>query len=302
MSQASATFGAPESSQYRNGAILVLLAGFLWSTAGIGVRMMEAADGWQVVFFRSLGLVITLLVVISMRNKGAVITPFRRVGWPGVLAGLFLGASFFCNIYALLNTSVANVLFVLSSAPFLSALLGWLVLRERVRRQTWVAIFFSTIGISVMAGGALSGNGLLGMLFALLMAIFYAAFSVAMRYGRRVDMLPATCLAGVFSMMFAAVMMDDFTLSTNDLIICLALGVGQIGLGLVAFTLGAKFVPAAELTLLSMTEVIMGPIWVWLAIGEHPGDWTLIGGSIVLFGVAFQATGARRKRVPTGIC
>jgi len=146
-----------------------------------------------------------------------------------------------------------------------------------------------------MVGHALSGDGIIGMAFAMLMATSYAAFSVVMRRGKDNDMLPAALIAGIFSMLVAALAIDDYTISWTDLSICLALGFFQMGMALVFFISGSKHVPAAELTLLTMLEVILSPIWVWLLFNEHPGNWTLVGGSIIMLGVLVQAIGARRR-------
>ena len=293
------SLSAPEASPahllYRNGAIMVIMCGLLWSTAGVGVRYIGDASGWHIVFFRSIGLVITILVVMAWRSKGDLITPLKRTNMLSIVAGVFMGASFFGNIFALLHTSVANVTFLLSSSPFIAALLGWLILGERVKKRTWAAIALTSVGVSVMVGSALTGDGIVGMAFALMMAVSYAAFSVIMRRGKGSDMLPAALVGGVFSMLVAAVAIDDFAISLADLGICLALGFFQMGLGIVLFIYGSKHVPAAELTLLTMLEVILSPIWVWFLFSEHPGYWTLIGGSVIMLGVVVQAIGARSR-------
>ena len=291
----SAPEATPAHLLYRNGAIMVIMCGLLWSTAGVGVRYIGDASGWHIVFFRSIGLVITILVVMAWRSKGDLITPLKRTNMLSIVAGVFMGASFFGNIFALLHTSVANVTFLLSSSPFIAALLGWLILGERVKKRTWAAIALTSVGVSVMVGSALTGDGIVGMAFALMMAVSYAAFSVIMRRGKGSDMLPAALVGGVFSMLVAAVAIDDFAISLADLGICLALGFFQMGLGIVLFIYGSKHVPAAELTLLTMLEVILSPIWVWFSFSEHPSYWTLIGGSVIMLGVVVQAIGARSR-------
>jgi drug/metabolite transporter (DMT)-like permease len=302
MNQSAVISESHLQSPYRRGVILVLCAGFLWSLAGVGVRLMESGDGWQIVFYRSAGLVPTLLLAIVIRNRGQVIQSFHRAGRIGVIAGLCLGTTFMANIYAMLNTSIANVSFIASSAPFFAALLGWALLRERVRRQTWIAILLSMVGIGIMVASSLTSQGIKGVLFAFVMVITYAAAAVAMRHGKNIDMLPAVCLAGFFSMMVSGVMVSDFTLPVKDLMLCLGLGVVQVGLGMTLFTLGSKYVPAAELTLLGLIEVVLAPLWVWIVVDEQPGSWTLLGGAIVLFGVMLQAVGTRRKILPPGAC
>ena len=141
-------------------------------------------------------------------------------------------------------------------------MLAWLVLREAVERRTWWAIAWAIVGVAVMVGGSLRGGGLFGNLVTFLAALGFAGFTVALRRGREADMLPAVCLAGVFAMLTAGVMAENFAISLHDLLLCLTLGVLQIGLGLTLYTLGSRHVAAAELTLLSMTEVLLGPLWV----------------------------------------
>lgn len=294
-------FTAEPNHLYRNGAMMVIICGLLWSTAGVGVRYMGEASGWHIVFFRSVGLLITIVMVMAWRNKGDLIKPLKQVNKLSLLAGVFLGTSFFGNIFALLHTSVANVTFLLSSSPFIAALLGWCILGERVTKRTWVAIALTSVGVSVMVGHALSGDGIIGMAFALMMAACYAVFSVIFRRGKGSDMLPAALVAGVFSMLVAAFAIEDFAISWADLAICITLGVFQMGLALVLFIAGSKHVPAAELTLLTMLEVILSPIWVWFLFNEHPGYWTLVGGSIIMLGVLVQAIGARRHLAPNAL-
>ena len=283
------------SHLYRNSAIMVIVCGILWSTAGVGVRYITDASGWHIVFFRSVSLVLTILTVLAWRHRGDLVTPLKATNRLSFLAGIFLGASFFGNIFALLHTSVANVTFLLSTSPFIAALLGWLILGERVKKRTWVAIALTSIGVSIMVGHGLSGNGMIGMGFAFMMAVCYAAFSTVMRHGRDGDMLPSVIIGGLFSMSVAAFAIDDFGISLADLAICLALGCFQMGIALVLFVNGAKHIPVAELTLLTMLEVILSPIWVWLLFDEHPGYWTLVGGSVIMLGVVVQAIGARRR-------
>ena len=146
-----------------------------------------------------------------------------------------------------------------------------------------------------MVNGGLSSDGLIGMGFALFMALCYAAFTVIMRHSKHIDMVPAALVAGLTSMTFAALFIDDFSLPSKDIIIALSLGVVQMGIALIMFIKGSRHVPAAEITLLTMLEVILSPLWVWLLLNEHPGYWTLIGGTIIMLGVVIQASGARRK-------
>jgi len=220
-----------------------------------------------------------------------------------VLGGFFLGGTFTCFVLALEKTSVANVLFVLSAIPFLAAIGGRVILGETVRRVTWTMMAVGAIGLFVMVEGEIGGDGVEGMVLGFAAALCFSAYTVALRSGQARDMTPAVCWAGFFGALYAGTAIvfagGRFSVPAYDLGICLTMAVGQIGFGLLAYTAGSKVVPAAELGLISLTEVVFGPIWVWLVVDEVPHRETLIGGGILLLAITANAlTGMRRKRPP----
>ena len=190
---------------YRRGVLLVLLAGAFWSTMGLFVRLLEQASEWQILFYRSLALAVFLFAWIWLRSGGRPFAVFRQAGLPAVFAGLGLVLAFSGAIFAIVNTTVANALFLFAAAPFLAALLGKLVLGETVRRATWLAMGLAGCGITVMVVEGLSLGHLLGNLAALISAVGFACMTVALRWGKASDMLPAICLGGVFTGILAAV-------------------------------------------------------------------------------------------------
>jgi drug/metabolite transporter (DMT)-like permease len=305
MSEASAT-PQPEAAAFR-GVVLVLLAGVFWSTGGILVRLIEAAGVWQILFYRSLSLALFLLLVLSIRNRGALQGAFRAAGLAGLVAGLCLVLAFGGFIFALINTTVASALFLLSAAPFGAAVLGWALLGEAVHRRTWLAMGLAVIGIAIMVGEDLDTGRMASNLAALVAAAGFAGFSVALRWGRASDMLPAVCNGAAIAALLALLLClfgeawgggQGLAVSPRDFMLSSLMGVAQIGCGMVVYILGSRQVPAAELTLLSLTEVVLGPIWVWLWIGEAASGRSLLGGAIVLLAVAAMALGARRRRRP----
>jgi drug/metabolite transporter (DMT)-like permease len=289
---------AVHDRRYALGLALVLLAGVFWSLAGIMLRNIEAATGWQIVFYRSASFVVVMLVVLAARHRSRLPRALAAIGWAGVIGGVCLAAANMAVIIAMLNTTIANVLFIFASAPFFAALLGRLVLKEMVPQRTWAAIAVALAGVGLMVVEGLAGGGLFGNLMGLVMTLAFAALVVVLRWGRAVDMLPTMCLGGVLAGAGAALLADSLAISPHDLMICVVLGTVQIGCGMVAFTIGSRYVPAALLGLGAMTEVVFGPLWVWLGAGAVPSWLTLVGGAVVLGAVGVQAVWVFRGQAP----
>jgi DME family drug/metabolite transporter len=289
---------------YRRGVALVLLSGVCWSIVGLVVRLMEAANGWQILFYRSLSLAVFLFLVLAVRSRGRPIGAIRRGGLANVLGGLALVLAFCGSIFAIRTTTVANAMFLFASAPFMAAGLGLLILKESVRRATWIAMAVGGLGVTLMVAEGISLGHFLGNAAAALSALGFALFTVALRWQHREDTLPATCLGGLFTAAIAGLLClagGGLAVSVHDLLLACLLGVVQLGLGLTLYTYGSKAVPAGELALLAMTEVVLGPIWVWLALGETAGVWTLLGGGVLMVAIAGNAlSGLRHKPPPIG--
>lgn len=287
---------------YRRGVALVLLAGLCWSTMGLIIRLMEVAGTWQILLTRSITLVLLLLVVLALRHRGRPDLAIRRAGLPGVLGGLGLVVAFSGGVHAIIHTSVANAVFLFASAPFMVALLSRLVLGESVRRGTWIAMAAALVGVALMVGQGVAAGRLAGNVTALLSAAGFALFTLALRRGRSSDMLPAVCLGGLFTAVTSAVVClatgQAMILPPHDFALAVGLGLFQLGLGLVLYTLGSKAVPAAELALISMSEVVMAPLWVWLFLGETAEPQILIGGAVVLAAIGGNALSGLRRRPP----
>lgn len=296
------TTDATPMQEDRSGIPLILLSGVLWSTVGLGIRLIEEAAVWQILFYRSFGLVMLLYVVIRLRTGRNPFTLIRGLGWPGLIGACALIAAYTGGIVAIQTTSVANAMLLFAAAPFMAAILARVILREAVRWQTWIAIGVALIGIGIMMGGKLGDGAFLGNLAALGSALGFAVFTIALRWGRSGEMLPCVFLSGLLAipLMGGICLMLGLplTLGLNDAGISLAMGLFQVGAGLVLYTIGSKSVPAAELTLLSLAEVLLAPVWVWLVLGEVPTALTMTGGAVLLGAVAFNALTGARRRLP----
>jgi len=292
----------PEGSARTHGVLLVFFAGVLWSTVGLGIRLIEDALVWQILLYRSFSLSILLYIVIRIRTGRDPIGLARQAGLRGFLGGLALVAAYGGGIFAVQSTSVANAMLLFASAPFMAAILGLVILRESVRGSTWIAISVACIGIGVMVWNQTGESSMIGNLAALGSAFGFAVFTIIIRWGKSGEMLPLVFISGIlgiFIMGAICLLLNlPLLLTPRDGGIALSMGIFQVGAGLVLYTIGSKSVPAAELTLLSMAEVVLGPIWVWLFLGETTTTQTLIGGAILLTAIIGNAlSGARRKPV-----
>jgi DME family drug/metabolite transporter len=266
--------------------------------AGILLRWVESADGWQILFYRSAVFSLVLLGFLAWRHGGGLSRAFVAVGRPGVVVALFLGVAFIGYILALLATTVANAVFIVSASPLVTAVLAWLVLREPVTPALWLAIVVTLAGLAFMFGDGIVTGSLLGASLALMACFCYATALVAMRGGRNVDMLPAVCLAGAVATLLSASQVPSFTISLHDLAIATLLGAVQLGLQYILLTEGSRHLPAAEIALLGRLSVVLAPIWVWLGVGETPSTLTLIGGAIVVTTVIIHSAAGLRHQPP----
>ena len=283
----------------KKGVALVLVAGIFWSFAGLAIRLIEHALEWQILFYRSSTLVIFLVCYIAVARRGTIIASFRSAGKLSVLAGFCLSIAFATWIFSLTHTTVANALFLLSTAPFLAALIGRWLLGEIVRPSTWIFILMASAGVGVMVIEGLQIGTFFGTCMALASATGFAFFAVLLRRGRNTDLVTFVFWAGVLAVIWATSMIlitgEDWNISIRDWLLCAFMGVFQIGIGLVMFSHGSRHLSAAEITLLSMTEIILGPIWVYIGVGELPGVLTLVGGGVVLSAIAGQAIRTLRQ-------
>jgi drug/metabolite transporter, DME family len=299
----TAEYQSPGSmGAHRHGVAFVFAAGVLWSTVGLGIRLIEDAVVWQILLYRSISLTLFLYVVLRLRSRESPFAQVRRVGFPAVVAGLSLVAAYAGGIYSIQVTSVANAMLLFATAPFMAAVLGWLVLREPVRVATWIAIAVAIAGIAIMVADRSGSVVLKGSLAALGSALGFAVFTVALRWGRSGEMLPSVFLSGLFAIVVTlgiCVFLDlPLLLSPRDGGIAMGMGVFQVGAGLILYTIGSRSLPAAELALLSLAEVLLGPLWVWLFLGETASFNTLIGGAILLAAIAGNALSGKRRKPP----
>jgi drug/metabolite transporter (DMT)-like permease len=284
----TATIAVDAARQHRRGRTYVALAAIAWSTAGLFQRELTVNLGTQLAG-RAFFAVIGIVAYLAVAEHGRVVLAFRQIGRAGLAVAALMAVSSGAFIAALNYTSVANVLFLQALAPVLAAVFGTLV-GEPVARRTWAAIAVAVAGVALMVGGP-SHPSLAGFTLSLLMSVSFAGTIVITRHQRQVSMAPATCLSQVLVFVCAAPFASTSSIGAEDLALLAGLGITQIGLGLIFLSIGARLIPAAEVALITLLEIVLGPLWVWIALGERPGATTLAGGAIVLGAVVIQTLG-----------
>jgi drug/metabolite transporter (DMT)-like permease len=278
----------------RRGQLFVALAAVAWSTAGVLQRELTVDTATQLAG-RAVFACVFVGGFVAVTNRGRTVYAFRSMGAAGLAVAACTAIASGSFIVALNHANVANVLFMQALSPIAAALLAWIALGESITRRAFVAMAIALLGVGLMVGGAGSG-GAVGVGASLLMTLSFAVGLVITRHRREVSMAPAICLSQVFVVLLAAPFADPASITRRDLGLLVLLGVGQMGLGLIFLVIGARLIPAAEVALITLFEVVLGPLWVWISISERPAPTTLLGGVVVILAVLLQTTD--RARAP----
>jgi drug/metabolite transporter (DMT)-like permease len=267
---------------------VLVLCTFLWSTAGLVTRASSVTNGWEAAFWRSLFLGSVIAVLMIVQHRGSAARKLVSMGWPGFVSSLSWAAMLTCFMLALSLTSVANALLMFGVLPFFAAIAGRLFLGERVAPHTWLAIAVAAAGIGVMFHDSLRSGNVAGSLIALVVPVAAAANTVAVKLGRdRVDLVPALLLGSAISVLIAWPLAGPFSATPRDLALYGGLALFQLALPCVLLVrVVLPRLSAAEIGLLSLLEIVLGPLWVWLALGEAPAAAIITGGLVVLAAVA----------------
>ena len=268
------------------GIVLVLSAGLFWSTSGILYRLIQDATPWHVLFYRSIALFLPILFWLIFRYRRAFFKKLTDGGKVSLIGGFSAATAFLGYLVALEFTSVANAMLLLATAPFFALILGSIVLSETITKPMLGAMMIAAIGVAIMAGDEISLGRGFGEVFAILSALGFAGLTVSLRAIKGQDNIFIILIATIIATIYASVglVLSDLTFKVLlvDLLNCFTMGWFQLGIGFVLYTAGAKYLKSGELTLLSMTEVIAGPIIVWVVISEVPANSTLIGAGFIL--------------------
>jgi drug/metabolite transporter (DMT)-like permease len=276
---------------------VVLVAGLIWSFGPLVVRYMNEPQliPWQYIFGRGSTIFILLNLYLFFEEGKDFYKNYFKMGISGLIGGSGLGIAMICFMFSITNTSAAITLLCLAAMPFFTALLAFLFLREKITLNVWISIIIATIGIAIMAIGTDNQNTMVGFIFGITSSIGFSVFSVSLRWRKETPKFTTTAFAGLFCVIFASIM-----ILTNDLVFfsssynsaLFSLHGTLVCLGLILYSIGSKAIPAAELTLLSLTEVIGGIFWVWLplfGINEIPTNNTIIGGFFLFVSLTYYS-------------
>ena len=276
---------------------VVLFAGILWSFGPLVVRYMDNPNQvpWQYIFGRGLTIFILLNLYLYFEEGIKFYKNYLKMGYSGIIGGTGLGIAMISFIYSITNTSAAITLLCLAAMPFFTALLAFLFLNEKISLNVWISIFIATVGIIIMAFGSTGSNSVVGFIFGMLSSIGFSIFSVTLRWRTETPKFTTVAFSGFFCFVFAAVMLLStkqvfFSTSYNGALF--SLHGTLVCLGLILYSIGSKAIPAAELTLLSLTEVIGGIFWVWLpilGINEVPDTYTIVGGFFLFISLIYYS-------------
>ena len=271
------------------GYILVCFGGFCLSWGGFIIRSFEQASVWQILFLRSFFFLLGLIVFLLIVYKKNTLKKIKTSGLPAILGGFVLSFSFIAFVVAMSNTTVANVVFIISTQTMFLALFGFFYLKEKVSLIGSLSIFLAMSGIFIMVGDSVSSGSLFGNLVALAIPINFAILVMIIRKYKNLDMVPAIFYSGIFSCIYGLILSNSFNFTFHDILMGFLLGVPQLALGFICITIGSRTTPSATIGLLMLSETLFAPIWVWIFLNEVPPISVFLGGVIIILAIILKS-------------
>ena len=278
------------------GYILLLFGGFCLSWGGLIIRSFEEASIWQILFLRSIFFLSALLAFLYATYKKNIFNIIKESGLPGLLGGFVMSISFIAFIVAMSNTSVANVVFIISTQTMFLAIFGYFYLKEKLSLVSSASIFLAMSGIIIMVGDSITGGSLFGNIVALVIPINFAIYVMIIRKNTKVDMIPAIFYSGLFSLIYGFFLTESFEFTKHDLWMGFLLGVPQLAFGFICITIGSRTVESATVGLLMLMETLCAPIWVWLFLSEIPPISVFIGGAVIVSAIILKSFDKKQSK------
>lgn len=284
-------------SDRTRGTLMVVVAVIVLSIQGLLIRQIST-DRWTLIFWRGLFMFFSISIGMIVCWRRQAFSRFRAIGWTGVIAAAILAGNNILFLSAFTLTSIANTLVITDSAPLLVALLSWLVLREKVPGHTWIALLAGLGGVVVIFHGSLTGGSLAGDLCALGAAVILAVYLIFIRHAREINMIPSLALSGLLTALYVLPAAKPLSASGSDLGLCFLTGGVILAVGLGLITRSPCYIPATEVSLVMLLEVVLGTTWAWLILAENPGLESLLGGAVVIGALACNSlAGWKHRRV-----
>ena len=271
------------------GYILLLFGGFCLSWGGFIIRSFEEASIWQILFLRSFFFLLALIAFLFVTYKKDTFNIIKESGLPGLLGGFVLSFSFVAFVVAMSNTTVANVVFIISTQTMFLAIFGYFYLKEKVSLIGLISIFLAMSGIIIMVGDSISGGSLFGNVVALAIPINFAILVMIIRKNTKVDMVPAIFYSGIFSLIYGFFLAESFEFTKHDLWMGFLLGVPQLAVSFICITIGSRTVESATVGILMLMETLCAPLWVWLFLNEIPPISVFIGGAVIISAIILKS-------------
>ena len=271
------------------GYTLLLFGGFCLSWGGFIIRSFEEASGWQILLLRSFFIIIALIGFLVITYKKKTFKVFKDAGYPAVLGGLVMSLSFIAFVVAMTNTTVANVVFIISTQTMFLAIFGYFYLKEKVSLISFISILLAMSGITVMVGDSLSSGSFYGNLVALAIPINFSILVMIIRKNKNLDMVPAIFYSGIFSVIYGLILSDTFVFTSHDVLMGFFLGVPQLAFGFICITIGSRSTPSTTIGLLMLSETLCAPIWVWLFLNEIPPLSVFVGGAVIVLAIIVKS-------------
>ena len=279
------------------GYILLLFGGFCLSWGGFIIRSFEEASIWQILFLRSFFFLLALIAFLFVTYKKNTFNIIKESGFPGLLGGFVLSFSFVAFVVAMSNTTVANVVFIISTQTMFLAIFGYFYLKEKVSLIGLISILLAMSGIIIMVGDSISGGSLFGNLVALAIPINFAILVMIIRKNTKVDMVPAIFYSGIFSLIYGFFLAESFEFTKHDLWMGFLLGVPQLAVSFICITIGSRTVESATVGILMLMETLCAPLWVWLFLNEIPPISVFIGGAVIISAIVLKSFDKKQSKI-----
>jgi len=272
----------------RNLSIIFLITDFVGiSFGGQIMRNVNTADPWQIAFYRALAFLFPITLILIHQHRLGIVTNIKKIGYPGMVGGFFLMLAQLLFIQSIANTSVANALFTLSSIPFITAILAFIFLKEKIPLRTIIIMIFAFMGIFIMIKDGLETGGFYGNILALVCAFSFSTFVIILRKSRNIDMMPASLISAVLIVIVSFVIsLGNINVPIQDILLCFLWGGVLMGFVHSVFIFATRFLLASEVTFFMLLEFSLGPFWVWIFLNETISQETFYGGIIVMISVA----------------